>query len=98
LQGAGEEGIMPGTSLQFDGLPGFAMVDCLLDAIGIGIIFVGFGQRCSVRSEASHENGAGRRNFGFRYLTGVLAMGAEQRGGNKKGREQNSHIVIAPTS
>ena len=91
FQGPGEKRIVPPAGFQFDGLPGLAAIHSLLDPVGIGLIFVGFGEGRALGIESGREHGAGCRNPGFGHPAGILAIGAGERDGNEKGEEWGSH-------
>jgi hypothetical protein len=58
-----------------------------LDTLGIGLVFVGFGESRDLGIESGCEYDAGWRNPGFGHPAGILAIRAGERGGNEKGGE-----------
>ena len=71
FEGAGEEGVVVAVGTEGNGVAFGAVVEGLLDAGGVKLLLIGFGER---GVELGGEGGADRRNGGFGDLAGVLRV------------------------
>ena len=82
FEGAGEEGVVGAVGAEGYGFAFAAFVEGLLDAVGVELVLVGFGDAGGGADELGLELGADGGKFGLGYVAGVLSR--QQCGGESE--------------
>lgn len=85
VEGAGEKDIAVARAVQFYRLAAAAVIDCVLDALGVEAVFVGVGQETAGSGQLGRKLRAGGRNMRFENGAPVLR---EKAGGKCRGKEK----------